>query len=74
MKRIFASATGALGTIASYKYVSQRIQNRNHETIKAKAEQQPVYEWDFNWDFRHPQPDWTDDMKAKYTYVYRIAS
>ena len=67
--RAFIASAGTLATVGSYKYFSQKIQNLNHEKVKAKTENQVQYKWDFNWDFRHPQDDWTDEMKEKYTSV-----
>jgi len=77
MRKILASATGALGTVFACKAATYKIQNRKYEAVKARTDNQPEYKWDFNWDFRHPQPDWTDEMKEKYKvkktrYIYMI--
>jgi len=78
MRALLGPIVGSVSTVASYKYLSQWFNNRTHEKIKAKTENEPaIQKWDFNWDFRHPQPDWTDEEKEKYTpkktrFIYLI--
>jgi hypothetical protein len=67
MRSLVAPLSGFVATVASYKYINNKFKNREVERIQAKVENQPEYKWDFNWDKRHPQDDWTDDMKEKFT-------
>ena len=59
------SVIGAVGGLAAAKVTLNLV---THKQILAKDE----YKWDYNWDHRHPQENWTDDEKAKYTYVFRV--
>ena len=59
------SVIGAVGGLAAAKITLNLVTQKQ---ILAKDE----YKWDYNWDHRHPQENWTDDEKAKYTYVFRV--
>ena len=49
-----------VATVAGLKTAEKRL---SKSFLKAKDD----YKWDFNWDKRHPQEDWTDDEKLKFT-------
>ena len=48
-----------VATVVGLKIAEKEIS----KNIKAKDD----YKWDFNWDKRHPQENWTDDEKLKFT-------
>ena len=49
-----------VATIVGLKIAENEI---SKNIIKAKDD----YKWDFNWDKRHPQENWTDEEKLKFT-------
>lgn len=53
------SVIGAAGGLIATKVGVNMLNDR----VTAKDE----YKWDFNWDKRHPQENWSDDEKAKFT-------
>lgn len=64
-----------VGSVCAVKGLERYL---NHRKVKvtAKEKTEPL-EWDYNWDHRHPQSDWTDEMKEKYKskktrFVYLI--
>lgn len=48
-----------VATVVGLKIAEKEIS----KNIKAKDD----YKWDFNWDKRHPQENWTDEEKLKFT-------
>lgn len=56
LKTVGAGVATVVGLKIAEKEISKNI-------IKAKDD----YKWDFNWDKRHPQENWTDDEKLKFT-------
>ena len=50
----------SIATVTGFKVAEKGISN-----LKAKDD----YKWDFNWDKRHPQENWTDEEKLKFTLV-----
>ena len=56
LKTVGAGVATVVGLKIAQKEISKNI-------IKAKDD----YKWDFNWDKRHPQENWTDEEKLKFT-------
>lgn len=56
LKTVGAGVATVVGLKIAEKEISKNI-------IKAKDD----YKWDFNWDKRHPQENWTDEEKLKFT-------
>ena len=56
LKTVGAGVATIVGLKIAEKEISKNV-------IKAKDD----YKWDFNWDKRHPQENWTDEEKLKFT-------
>ena len=52
-----------VATVTGLKLSEKFGPDLSKKFLKAKDD----YKWDFNWDKRHPQENWTDDEKLKFT-------
>ena len=59
LARGLKTVCAGVATVAGLKIAEKEIS----KNIKAKDD----YKWDFNWDKRHPQENWTDEEKLKFT-------
>ena len=57
LKSIIGAAGGLIGAKVGFDMLNRRVNAKDNDE----------YKWDYNWDRRHPQENWTDDEKAKFT-------
>ena len=69
LRQVALATTGLVAAkVGANALKKVKIEKFELQTVKIKVHaKDDEYKWDYNWDKRQPQENWTDDQKAKFT-------